>query len=175
MDNFKKVSIIGGPGTGKSTLANNIGKVLDVPIYHLDGICHFENWKPRDKKERDEIILSKINEPKWVIEGTYTSTLPNRLENSDLVIFLQFSTFSRIKGVISRYFKLRGKERPEIPGCKEKLEYKFIKFAYNWDKTTGKKVKEILGKNKKDNILILKSRKATNAWFIKTFNKKIEV
>ena len=92
-----------------------------------------------------------------------------------MVIFLQFSTFSRIKGVISRYFKLRGKERPEIPGCKEKLEFKFIKFAYNWDKTTGKKVKEILEKGKKDNILILKSRKATNDWFIKIFNKKIEV
>ena len=60
MDVLKKVSIIGGPGTGKSTLANNIGKVLDVPIYHLDGICHFANWEPRDKKERDEIILSKI-------------------------------------------------------------------------------------------------------------------
>ena len=43
MDVLKKVSIIGGPGTGKSTLANNIGKVLDVPIYHLDGICHFAN------------------------------------------------------------------------------------------------------------------------------------
>lgn len=175
MDVLKKVSIIGGPGTGKSTLANNIGKVLDVPIYHLDGICHFANWEPRDKKERDEIILSKINEPKWVIEGTYTSTLPNRIENSDLVIFLQFSTISRIKGVVSRYFKLRGKERPEIPGCKEKLEFKFVKFAYNWDKTTGKKVKEILNKSNKNNILILKSRKATNDWFMKQFNKEIEV
>ena len=92
-----------------------------------------------------------------------------------MVIFLQFSTISRIKGVVSRYFKLRGKERPEIPGCKEKLEFKFVKFAYNWDKTTGKKVKEILDKSNKDNILILKSRTATNDWFMKQFNKEIEV
>ena len=38
--NISKIAIIGGPGTGKSTLANNLGKELNLPICHLDGIHH---------------------------------------------------------------------------------------------------------------------------------------
>ena len=78
MEKVKRISIVGGPGTGKSTLAYNLGKKLDLPVYHLDAIDHFENWRKRDSKERDKIILEKIEEPKWVIDGTYASTLEKR-------------------------------------------------------------------------------------------------
>ena len=64
MENISKIAIIGGPGTGKSTLANNLGKELNLPIYHLDSIHHLANWVPRDKEERDKIILEKTQEPK---------------------------------------------------------------------------------------------------------------
>ena len=57
--NISKIAIIGGPGTGKSTLANNLGKELNLPICHLDGIHHLANWVPRHKEERDKIILEK--------------------------------------------------------------------------------------------------------------------
>lgn len=71
----KRISIIGGCGTGKTTLADNLGKELKIPVYHIDGIHHLENWEIRDKKERDKIILEKVSEPKWIIDGTYRSTL----------------------------------------------------------------------------------------------------
>ena len=35
LDNVKRISIIGGPGTGKSTLANNLGRELELAIYHF--------------------------------------------------------------------------------------------------------------------------------------------
>ena len=56
MDNIKKITIFGGPGTGKSTLANNLGHTLNLPIYHLDSICHLDNWVRRDKSERNKMI-----------------------------------------------------------------------------------------------------------------------
>ena len=61
-----KISIIGGSGTGKTTLANNLGKELHLPVYHIDGIHHLENWEIRDKDERDKIILEKVAENKWI-------------------------------------------------------------------------------------------------------------
>ena len=67
-ENIKRISIIGGSGTGKTTLANNLGKVLEIPVYHIDGINYFKNWEQRDKKERDRIILDKIEEKRWVID-----------------------------------------------------------------------------------------------------------
>ena len=37
-NNIKRIAIIGAPGTGKTTLANNLGKVYNLPVLHLDTI-----------------------------------------------------------------------------------------------------------------------------------------
>ena len=111
MEEINRISIIGGPGTGKTTLAINLGNELKLPIYHMDQIAHLPNWIKRTKEERDKIILDKINENKWVIDGTYKGTLESRIKKSDLVIFLNYSTLSKISGIIKRYIKGRGKEK----------------------------------------------------------------
>lgn len=173
--NACKISVVGGPGTGKSTLVNNLGKELDLPIYHLDGIHHLENWQPRDKKERDKIILDIVGEPKWVIDGTYKSTIEKRFQKSDLIIFLDYSTIAKLKGIMSRHIKMRGKERPEIPGCKEKMDFTFIKQTLKWNKDKRKIIIEALEKNKDKEIIVFKKRKRLNKWYENEFGKTIEV
>jgi len=175
MDTVTKISIIGGPGTGKSTLANNLGKCLNLPIYHIDGIHHLENWQIRDKQERDKIILDTIKTSKWIMDGTYHSTLEMRVKNSDLIIFLEFSIYARLKGILSRYFKNRNKEKPEIPGCKERMTLEFLKFTIKWNKTKGKTINSVLEKYSNKNILIFKNRKTLNKWYETKFGEKIEL
>lgn len=175
ISNINKISIIGGPGTGKSTLASNLGKVLDISVYHIDGIHHLPNWEIRNKEERDKIILDTIKNSKWIIDGTYHSTLEERVKNSDLIIFLHYSTLARLKGIFTRYFKNRNKEKPEIPGCKEKMTLEFLKFTTIWNKTKGQTINSVLEKYENKQILIFKNRRSLNRWYKKEFNKKIEV
>lgn len=175
MKNIKRISIIGGPGTGKSTLANNLERETNLPVYHLDGIHYLENWVPIGRDERDKIILEKVKEPRWIMDGTYTLTLNKRIEASDLVIFLNYSTTARIKGIISRYLKNKGQEKLDIPGCKEKMNWKFIKCTIKWSKTKKKTINEILVEYEDKNILVFNRRKKLNKWYEKEFNKKIEL
>ena len=52
------ITYIYGEGkTGKTTLANNLSEIYKLPVTHIDGIHHMENWKQRDKEERDAMIL----------------------------------------------------------------------------------------------------------------------
>lgn len=175
MENICKIIIIGGPGTGKSTLANNLARKLELPVYHLDAIHHLPNWEIRDKKERDQIILKTIEEPKWVIDGTYTSTLEKRIQKADLIIFLDFPTIVKLKNIFHRYLKNKGKEREEITGCIEKMDIAFIKQTMNWNKKKKSKIYEILEKNKEKKVLIFKSRRKLNKWYENKFNEKIQL
>ncbi len=176
MNDIKRIAILGGPGTGKSTLAKNLGKELNLPIYHLDGINFLENWKEVGKEKRDKIILEKASQDKWIIEGTYKKTLKFRLERCDIAIFLDYSTFAKIKGIVKRYIKNKGKIKEEVPGCKERLEYNFFKYTLNFNKKVAKEIKNMLtefyGKKK---ILIFKNKKELNKWYMIKFNKKISL
>lgn len=169
-----RVCIIGGSGTGKTTLANNLGKQLNLPVYHIDGIHHLQNWEERDKDERDKIILQKANEEKWVIDGTYFSTLKQRLEKSDYIIYLDYSTITQLKGILGRFIKFHGKERQEIPGCKEKMSWEFFWFVVNWRKNKRQKIIQILKEIDNDKIHIFKTRKELNKWYKTQFNQEIE-
>ncbi len=175
MKEIQKIAIIGGPGTGKSTLAKNLGKEMKLPVYHIDGIHHLKNWEIRPTQERDAIISEKVKEPKWIIDGTYKATLEERVINADLVIFLDYSTIAKLKGILSRYFKNKGQEKPEIPGCKEKMDWEFIQLTMKWNKIKRKIVKDILDRYKDKKILIFKNRRSLNKWYENKFKKGIEL
>jgi adenylate kinase family enzyme len=172
----KRISIIGGPGTGKTTLANNLAKELNYPVCHIDGIHHLENWKIRDKAERDRIIMEKISEKEWIIDGTYRDTLEKRIEASDMVIFLDYSSIAKLKGILSRYLKNRGKEKPEIPGCREEMNLGFIKCTLTWNRSRKKFIYRIINYYREidKKILIFKNRKKLNKWYYGEFKKRIE-
>ena len=171
---MERICIIGGSGTGKTTLSNNLGKELNLPVYHIDGIHHLKDWEIRDKNERDQIILEKVSQSKWIIDGTYRSTLQQRLEKADCVIYLDYSTFAQVIGILKRFIKNHGKEKEEIPGCKERMNWKFFWFVVNWRKTRRSEILEKINIIDNNKIYIFKNRKQLNKWYKNTFGKKIE-
>lgn len=161
---YNRIAIVGAPGTGKTTLSNILSEIYNIPAIHIDGIHHMENWVIRDKDERDKIILDIIQKDKWIIDGTYKSTIRARFEKADLIIWLDFSTFAQIKGVMGRYLKNKGIEKPEIPGCKEKMDKEFFTYVLKYNKNKRKFVVENLDGINKEKILVFKNRKQVNNW-----------
>lgn len=172
---MERICIIGGSGTGKTTLANNLGKELKLPVYNIDELNYSKNWEERDKKQRDEIIIERVKQPKWVIDGTYRSTLQQRLEKADCVIYLDYSSLAQLRGVLKRFIQYHGKERREIPGCKEKIDWKFLCFVINWRKNKREEILEKIDKVDSEKVHIFHNRHELNKWYKKNFGKKIEI
>lgn len=169
-----RISIIGGSGSGKSTLANILSKELHIPAIHLDAINYNANWVEIDKNERDTIISAQSNDEKWIIDGNYNKTLKERLEKADLIIWLDYSTFAHLKGVFKRIFKNLNKEKPDIPGCKERINLTFIKYVATYNKKKRPQIIELLKNIPNDKLLIFKKQKDLNRWLKKfTHNENI--
>lgn len=162
--NYNRISIVGGSGSGKSTLCNILSKELNLPAIHLDAINFNANWVEIDKDERDKIISTKSEEEKWIIDGNYNKTLKERFDKADLIIWLDYSTFMQLKGVLKRYFKTRNNERHEIPGCKERLDFNFIKYVATYNKKKRHVIVDYLKDEPKEKVLIFKRQKDLNKW-----------
>ena len=161
---YNRISIVGGSGSGKSTLCNILSKELGLPAIHLDAINYEPNWVEIDKAERDNIILSKAQDDKWVIDGNYNKTLKERFDKADLIIWLDYSTLKQLHGILKRYFTTRNSERPEIPGCKERLEPEFVKYVLTYNKNKRPVILDYLKDVPKEKVLIFKHQKDLNAW-----------
>lgn len=169
---YNRISIVGGSGSGKSTLASILSKQLNLPVTHLDAINFNPNWEEIDKNKRDNIILEKSLEDKWIIDGNYNKTMKNRFDKADLIIWLDYSTLTQLKGIFKRYFKHLNKEKKEIPGCKERLNFQFVKYVA----TYNKKKRHIIEDNLKDipssKIITFKKQKDLNRWLTEFTNNK---
>lgn len=169
---YNKIAIVGAPGTGKTTLSNILSKLYGIEATHIDGIHHLENWVQRDKEERDNIILDIVKRDKWIIDGTYKATLKPRFEAADLIIWLDYSSLAQIKGVMERYLKNKGKEKPEIPGCKEKMDKEFFTYVLKYNKEKRKNIVNNLEGIDKSKLIVFKNRRQLNKW-LKEEERKI--
>ena len=172
--NWNRIAIIGGSGTGKTTLANQLSKIYDIPVTHIDGIHHLANWQIRDNDERDKIILEIVEQEKWIIDGTYKATLRARLEKADLIIWLDYSTTAQIKGILKRWIKSGGKEKPEIPGCKERMTKEFFTYVLKYNKEKRHFIVDNMEGIDRNKVLIFKKQKDLNKWVKNQKEKNID-
>lgn len=114
-DFMRKVAIIGSPGAGKTTLAKNMNKILNIKVYHLDRLLWKTRWQSIDGPTRIDTMQSIIREKQWIIEGTYLYSSIPRLKEADTIIFLDTSFPVCLLRVINRHFRERGRSRRDIP------------------------------------------------------------
>jgi len=105
----RKIYIFGTMGSGKTTLAKNISKKLNIPHYELDDI--FWKGKERGKAKRSDAECKKLlqkltRRKKWVIEGCFSRWIEPGIKNSQLVIWLDIPFTTLIYRLFFR--KLRG-------------------------------------------------------------------
>lgn len=132
---MEKIAIIGSGGTGKSTLAMELGEIFSLPIYHLDASFWRPGWVQRPQEEFDQILIDLVSKDKWIIDGNYSRTMDIRLIKADMIIFLDYPTYISLFSIIKRRIQYHGKTRPDMgEGCKEKIDLEFILWIYNFRK-----------------------------------------
>ena len=91
-ENPRRILILGPTGSGKTTLSQQIGECLKLPVIQLDALFHRPNWMPTPMDEFREKVRNALDAAKdgWVFEGNYLSTARDTtLPVADTVLWLR--------------------------------------------------------------------------------------
>ena len=156
---MKRIMIVGSGGAGKSTLALQIGKKLNLPVVHLDREFWRPGWTMPSKEEWTTTVSNLIQNDKWILDGNFDRSIATRLQAADTLIYLDFHPLLCLFRVIKRRIKHHSTHRPDMtPGCNEQLDRKFLTWILRFRKDSDPGIRSAIekyGSGKK--ILILRS------------------
>jgi adenylate kinase family enzyme len=100
-----RVAIVGCGGSGKSYVARELSRLLDLPITHMDAVYFDDQWNPLPMERFEAVQRNLVAAPRWVIDGNYNSTIQLRLETADTVVFMDLPTHVCLWGILSRQLR----------------------------------------------------------------------
>ena len=99
-----RICILGPSNSGKSTLANAIGRARGLPPVHLDRLYHLpdSDWEPRPYADFLALHDDAIRAERWVMDGNYSRCLPQRLGRATGFILLDVATVTSLVRYLRR-------------------------------------------------------------------------
>jgi adenylate kinase family enzyme len=158
---MQRIAIIGSAGTGKSTMARQLGDITGLSVVHLDALHWHPGWVATLREEWDSIIAEAVSQESWIIDGNYGRTIEPRLERADTVLFLDLPRSVCLWRVFKRWVRYRGRSRPDLgPGCPERLSWEFMVWIWNYPKQSRPRVMEQIEVHSANTeIVVLRSQK----------------
>jgi adenylate kinase family enzyme len=97
----RRISVVGTIGSGKTTFARNVSKLLDAPHIELDAL----HWEPNWIEAPDDLFRQRVEHSLqgdvWVVDGNYHQVRDIVWTRADTVVWLDYP-FRTIMGRLAR-------------------------------------------------------------------------
>jgi len=141
---MKRICVLGNAGSGKSTFARALALRLGVPVYHLDAVFWRPGWRKSERPEFDFRARQLTLEDRWVMDGSFSSTLSFQLEQADAVVVLDVPRWVSLYSVVRRRIANHNKTRADMaPGCPEKLDLGFLRWIWQGPQRTRRTLEQL--------------------------------
>ena len=157
---MERIILIGCGGAGKSTLARQMGEKLNIPVVHLDSIFWLPGWVEMEREAFDARLREELAKDRWIMDGNFNRTMPERIARCDTIIYLDFSRWACLMGVLKRVLTSYGKVRPDMgAGCPERIDLDFLKWVWNFNKNKRERYYRMLNEAEGKQTIVLKNRR----------------
>ncbi|MFI7429330.1 adenylate kinase [Micromonospora sp. NPDC049836] len=138
---MRRILIVGSAGAGKSTLAREVARRLDLPLVHLDRHYWRPGWIAAPDAEFRAEVGALAARPAWVMDGNYAATLDLRLPRADLLVLCDTPRLRCLARVLRRRWTHRGTPRPDLPpGCPEQIDAAFLRYVWHYPRRSRPRV-----------------------------------
>mgnify|MGYP002624848624 CR=1 FL=1 len=142
-----KIHIIGGPGSGKTFLAEKLSKELGIRHYDLDEL-QWDNkldsyGVKRASDERDKLLSDVLNQNDWIIEGVYYEWCQQCFADADKIYILSVSRYKYRYRIIRRFIRRKlGLEQGKKETMKSLLQ--LLKWADKYQKVNLVEIRKLM-------------------------------
>lgn len=119
-----KIHIIGAAGSGKTTLATQLGQQFACPSYDLDHVA-YENGVggKRDAQTRAQDVAQIVAHPAWITEGVYLWWVEPLWKSADHIIWLDLPAYVNIQRIVTRHIRLSVKGKNPHAGLRNLWQF----------------------------------------------------
>lgn len=142
-----KIHIIGGPGSGKSFLAEKLSKELGISHFDLDDL-QWDNKSAsygvkRSPEERDRLFNDVLSHNDWIIEGVYYAWCQQCFADADRIYVLNVPRYKYRYRIIRRFVRRKlGLEKGKKENLKSLRE--LLKWADKYQTVNLVEIRKLL-------------------------------
>ncbi|WP_454190956.1 hypothetical protein [Paenibacillus sp. Marseille-Q7038] len=128
---MRKIFIVGIVASGKTTLAKQLSKDMNISWYELDSIVYHQTADLRVKRTPDEqleVIMDIDRRGPWILEGIDRESYRSVFDMADTIIFLDPPLWKRKIRIFTRFLK----QKLHIEQCHYKADLAMLKMMYKW-------------------------------------------
>lgn len=167
---MKRVVVVGCPGSGKTTFSKKLATKTKLPVIHLDYYYHQSGRNYGDNREAWVAqVRSLASQESWIMDGNYNSTVAERFDKADTIIFLDYPRRTSLYGILKRRLLFHKKTRQDMPdNWKEKANLALFSSVLNFKRTKRPTILKILKSNRNKDIITFKNRKQAAEYLAST-------
>lgn len=98
----RRILCFGATGSGKSTMASELSRVLQLPLTLVDDLCWEANWVQAPAEVQDAHIISALHADSYVIDSVYRRHNAIALDRVDVVVALDYPRLISLARLIRR-------------------------------------------------------------------------
>jgi adenylate kinase family enzyme len=142
-----KIHIIGGPGSGKTFLAEKLSKELGISHFDLDDL-QWDNKSAsygvkRSPDERDRLLNNVLSHNDWIVEGVYYAWCQQCFADADRIYVLNVPRYKYRYRIIRRFVRRKlGLEKGKKENLKSLRE--LLKWADKYQKANLVEIRKLL-------------------------------
>jgi adenylate kinase family enzyme len=125
---MRRVSLVGAPGAGKTTVARRLAASLGVPFVELDAIFHQVDWGELSREAFRTRVTEAVSAEGWVVDGNYSAVRDLVWQRADTVVWLDLPRRVVVRRVAVRTLRRALTRKPLWNGNREPLTN-----FYRWD------------------------------------------